>query len=135
MEMFDLIIQNPITHQMIQWSLLILAFLALRYFFNDTVNLEGMSGFFLGLFILIPGNVLLHHHLLPMSSMPGLAQMGSIFLLNLILLLLLTRFAPGLTVSSYGSLAFFAILLSIATFSMRFVPECPDLVAMVSQGL
>ena len=105
----------------VRWAVMTAMFLILTYLLRDKVILEGMFGFILPIFVLMPLNVLAKDYLelleldIPANYIPG-AHFAVIFVFNSLLLLVFNKVLPGLTVSSDGILLLFAILVSVVSF-------------------
>lgn len=111
----------------VRWVILTALFLALTYFFRDRVMPEGVAGFALSLFILLPANILMGAYLAAVPNLPEAVELPayliSAFALNFVLLEIFVFLLPGFTVSSQWALLFFDIGLSLASASIRYVPD------------
>ncbi|HUT24925.1 MAG TPA: hypothetical protein VM492_11325 [Sumerlaeia bacterium] len=122
--MADVSILDLILH----WVLLLAVFLFLTALFRERVILEGALGYLLAMVVIIPMNLFVRLWVESMGldfSQSTWALMGTMLLLNLGLLFVLSRAAPGVTISSIGAMLVFAAALSAASFLIRYLPPLP----------
>jgi membrane-anchored protein YejM (alkaline phosphatase superfamily) len=92
---------------------------------------EGLAGFALALFVIVPVNVFAGAYV---STLPIAASLvvplylGLVLVTNFVLLEAFIFLLPGFTVSSQWSLLFFAIGLSALSDLVRYIPDVSDLV-------
>jgi hypothetical protein len=103
-------------------------FLFQTYLFRGRVAVEGFSGYFLLLFLLVPANVLGG----PMAVLVArpefeefFLQLAVLFIFNLIVFTLWRRFLPGFTTTGWLTMGVFAFLFTSAAIALRLAPPIP----------
>lgn len=115
----------------VRWVILTALYLALTYFFRDRVMPEGLAGFALALFVIVPVNVFAGAYISTLPIAPSLVvplYLGLVLVTNFVLLEAFIFLLPGFAVSSQWSLLFFAIGLSALSDLVRYIPDVSDLV-------
>jgi len=114
-----------------KWIVLVLFFLLLTYPFRDRLILEGFAGYCLIVFVLVPINIAARLYLMESPRMAhenALAILSTtLFALNLLLMFLLNRFLPGLTVSSFKAMVLFVALFTAGAVLAGYIPTIPNL--------
>lgn len=115
---------------LVRWIVLSIFFFLATVPFRTKITVEGASGYLLVLCLLVPLNVCLGGYA---GTLPGNigdtapALMVVILVLNIILLLCLSRVLPALTISSNQALILFAIVVTAASYAMHHMPLMPDM--------
>lgn len=115
----------------VRWVILTALYLTLTYFFRDRVMPEGLAGFALPLFVILPVNVFAGAYLSSLAVVPSLVvpiYLGLILVTNFVLLEAFVFVLPGFAVSSQWALLFFTLGLSICSALVHYLPNVSDLV-------